>query len=80
VSEVSIQVRENGPYLIRGPFTIVDFEGTEFEVPAGSAVALCRCGGSTNKPFCDSTHSKIGFDAATRAVRAAEADGPNTES
>jgi CDGSH-type Zn-finger protein len=35
----------------------------------GEAVALCRCGGSTTKPFCDGTHSKIGFDAAERAVR-----------
>ncbi len=75
MSEVSIQVRENGPYLVRGPFTLVDAEGAEFALPAGSAVALCRCGGSTTKPFCDGTHSKTGFDAATRAVRQAETDG-----
>jgi len=66
---VSIKVREDGPYLVRGPFTLLDADGNEFEVPPGTAVALCRCGGSTNKPFCDSTHSKIGFQAAERAVR-----------
>jgi CDGSH-type Zn-finger protein len=38
-------------------------------VPEGEAVVLCRCGGSKTKPFCDKTHSQIGFEAAERAVR-----------
>jgi CDGSH-type Zn-finger protein len=64
-----ITVRENGPYLIRGPFRLVDADGAEYELPADKpAVALCRCGGSTNKPFCDGTHSRAGFAAAERAV------------
>ena len=64
-----ITVRENGPYLVRGPITIVDADGVQFDLPADKpAVALCRCGGSTNKPFCDGTHSKTGFAAAERAV------------
>ncbi len=78
--DVTVQVRLNGPYLVRGPFTLVDADGAEFTLPEGSAVALCRCGGSTNKPFCDGTHSKTGFEAATRAVRAEAADEPITES
>lgn len=69
---VTIKARENGPYLVTGPFTLTDADGTVYELPEGKAVALCRCGGSRNKPFCDSTHSKIGFAAAERAVRAAE--------
>ena len=68
---VTIKVREDGPYVVTGPFTLVDADGNEFELPAGKAFALCRCGGSMNKPFCDATHSKTGFQAATRAVRQA---------
>ena len=49
----------------------MDADGKEFPVP-GDRVALCRCGGSTNKPFCDGTHSKIGFQGAEKAVREAE--------
>ncbi|MBA2462425.1 MAG: CDGSH iron-sulfur domain-containing protein [Actinobacteria bacterium] len=79
MNEVTIKVRENGPYLVMGPFTLTDADGTVYELPEGKAVALCRCGGSTTKPFCDSTHSKIGFEAAERAVSAAEG-GESTES
>jgi len=70
MSDVTISVRENGPYKITGPVMIVDAEGVPFELPAGSAVALCRCGHSGNKPFCDATHRKIGFEAVETAPRA----------
>ena len=70
--QVEIKVRENGPYRVEGPFSLIDAEGRPFDVPPGKVIALCRCGGSTTKPFCDGTHSRIGFDAATRAVREAE--------
>jgi CDGSH-type Zn-finger protein len=70
VTDVQIQARENGPYLVSGPVTMVDADGTEFDLPEGKAIALCRCGGSTKKPFCDGTHSRIGFAAAERAVAA----------
>jgi CDGSH-type Zn-finger protein len=73
VDKVTITTRPNGPYLVKGPITIVDPDGKEFKVE-GDTVALCRCGGSTRKPFCDGTHSKIGFQAAEKAVR--EADQP----
>ena len=70
MDEVVIQVRENGPYKIRGPVTLVDTDGAEYDLSGkGKAVALCRCGGSTTKPFCDGTHSRTGFEAAERAVR-----------
>lgn len=68
-----IKVRENGPYRVQGRFLMVDADGTEFDAgEEGGVVALCRCGGSTTKPFCDGTHSRKGFDAAERAVAAAE--------
>jgi CDGSH-type Zn-finger protein len=70
---VTIRVRKNGPYVVDGEdVTIVDWDGRPY--PVGRLpVALCRCGGSTNKPFCDGTHSKIGFSAAEAAV------GPDAE-
>ncbi len=66
-----ITVRTNGPYLVQGPIRILDVNGNEFDVSGRDRVALCRCGGSVNKPFCDGTHSKMGFDAATEAVQKA---------
>lgn len=71
VAEVTITVRSNGPYKLVGPVTIVDPDGREFELPEGSAIALCRCGHSRNKPFCDASHRRVGFvadDTAPRAV------------
>ena len=76
--DVEIKVRENGPYRIRGPITVIDADGNEYDLAPyekNGTIALCRCGGSTTKPFCDGTHSKLGFDAATRAVRDAEDGG-----
>jgi CDGSH-type Zn-finger protein len=70
VSEVTIQVRENGPLKVTGPVTLVDAEGVPFELPAGTSFVLCRCGHSGNKPFCDATHRKIGFEAVETAPRA----------
>ena len=70
MEKVEIKVRHNGPYKVTGPVTIVDADGREYDLSdKGESVVLCRCGGSTTKPFCDGTHSKIGFDAAERAVR-----------
>lgn len=69
MDDVVVQVRENGPYKITGPVTIVDAEGREFVLPEGSAVALCRCGHSETKPFCDASHRRIGFVADDTAPR-----------
>ena len=66
--QTKITALDNGPYLMRGPVVVVDAEGNEFP-SRRETVALCRCGGSTTKPFCDGTHSKIGFRASQRAVR-----------
>ncbi len=66
--EIMITTLDDGPYLVKGPMKILDAEGNEFRVER-KTVALCRCGGSTTKPFCDGTHSKVGFRATQRAVR-----------
>ena len=71
MTDVAISVRENGPLKVTGPFTITDFNGVAFEIPPGSAVVLCRCGHSKNKPFCDTAHKAIGFEAVETAPRSA---------
>jgi len=63
---VTITIKNNGPYVVEGDFKLTDANGQE--IPAKKA-ALCRCGGSTTKPFCDGTHSKIGFQGAMSAVQ-----------
>ena len=66
---VTIKIRDNGPYLVEGDFQLVDAQGNPVPIVKR---ALCRCGGSTTKPFCDGTHSKIGFQGAIAAVEKKE--------
>ncbi len=65
----------NGPYLVRGPVAIVDQDGNTIETKR-RVVALCRCGHSQNRPFCDGTHKAIGFRAASGAAVPAEGPDP----
>ncbi|MDQ3556614.1 MAG: CDGSH iron-sulfur domain-containing protein [Gemmatimonadota bacterium] len=74
MADVVIKVNKNGPLIVDGPVRLVDSEGNEYRGLAGRKLALCRCGASINKPFCDGTHSKLGFAAAERAVREAEGE------
>ena len=69
--QTKITALDNGPYLVKGPVVVVDAEGNRFSAER-ETIALCRCGGATTKPFCDGTHSKVGFRAAERAVREEE--------
>jgi CDGSH-type Zn-finger protein len=64
--EVTITAKRNGPYIVSGPVMLKDAQGNLY--PAKDVIALCRCGASTTKPFCDGTHSKVGFQAAEEAV------------
>jgi CDGSH iron-sulfur domain-containing protein 3 len=63
---VSIQPSDNGPLLVRGPVHLVDAEGNEFPIRTRN-IALCRCGASQDKPFCDGSHRRIGFQSVVRA-------------
>jgi CDGSH-type Zn-finger protein len=63
---VTIQTIKHGPYIVKGEVELIDVDGNKF--PVEKRMALCRCGASTEKPFCDGTHSKIGFKAAEKAV------------
>ncbi len=67
----AITPTSNGPYHVKGSFRVVLPNGQELLTK--SEAWLCRCGGSSTKPFCDGTHSKIGFRGAEQAV--AEAEG-----
>ena len=58
----SIELRQNGPYLVKGLAELRDARGGK--LAAEPVMALCRCGGSAKKPFCDGTHKKIGFSSA----------------
>ena len=66
MSDVTITVKDNGPFLVQGDISILDPEGKELEAK-GKAIALCRCGASTNQPFCTGTHREIGFKSEVRA-------------
>jgi len=64
---ISITAKKNGPYVVSGDLgqlKVTDGDGNPYDLSGKQAVALCRCGGSANKPFCDGTHNKISFQAS----------------
>jgi CDGSH-type Zn-finger protein len=65
---VKITTRPNGPYLVEGDCELYDPAGNKVDTSNRPKIALCRCGASVTKPFCDGAHSKIGFQAAEAAV------------
>jgi len=56
----------DGPLLVRGPFRMIDQDGREIDV-GRRTVALCRCGKSRMRPFCDGTHKLVRFSAPSGA-------------
>ena len=88
MADVKITVSRNGPFRVEaapGSIEVVDAHGNAYDLSAKVkegklAFSLCRCGGSVNKPFCDGTHSKIGFQAAEAAVRATDQTQSSTTS
>lgn len=76
---INVTAKKNGPYLVTGDLSqlaITDAEGNRYDLTGKQAITLCRCGASVKKPFCDGTHSKIGFQAAEAAVRAEQGQTP----
>lgn len=65
MDDITIKVADNGPLIVTGSISMLDGEGNEYALER-SRVALCRCGRSSNKPFCDGTHAKIGFTSRAR--------------
>ncbi|HEY7354278.1 MAG TPA: CDGSH iron-sulfur domain-containing protein [Terriglobales bacterium] len=75
MAAVKITIRKNGPYRVEAPegsIELVDADGNKYDLTGKAAFSLCRCGASVTKPFCDGTHSKIGFQAAEAAVKKEE--------
>jgi CDGSH-type Zn-finger protein len=62
-----ILVRTNGPLVVEGEFALVDATEKAFGLGGRTKISLCRCGRSDNKPFCDGTHGKVGFQDASTA-------------
>jgi CDGSH-type Zn-finger protein len=76
VGPVTIRCRENGPLVVDLPILggvelrlrVIDHTGAEYPLPGHKrAVALCRCGSSDSKPFCDGSHKTNGFHGGTPA-------------
>jgi len=61
---IKIAVRPNGPYLIEGDCEVYDAAGNKIDTAGRQKIALCRCGQSASKPFCDGTHNKVSFQAS----------------
>ena len=62
-----IVVPDNGPLKIKGNFIIKDGKGQEYDLSGRTSIALCRCGASENKPFCDGNHRNCGFQSVVIA-------------
>ena len=68
MTAIEIKARENGPYKFPGTYTFIDENG-QVQVSTGTAMALCRCGHSANKPFCDGAHRQSGFEAPLMFIK-----------
>ncbi|MCA9061360.1 MAG: CDGSH iron-sulfur domain-containing protein [Planctomycetaceae bacterium] len=67
MSDVKILVKDHGPLLVTGVSSVTDAEGNQFNLNGKETFALCRCGASANRPFCDGAHKACGFESAERA-------------
>ncbi|HXX36645.1 MAG TPA: CDGSH iron-sulfur domain-containing protein [bacterium] len=69
MAEVRIVPTDNGPYQVKGTIELVDAAGNTWQTK--ETTWLCRCGHSSNKPFCDGTHKKVGFASVERTSKPA---------
>lgn len=64
---VEISVLKNGPLRVKGEVTLKDADGNAYDLKGRDAISLCRCGHSENKPFCDGSHNRKGFQHEPKA-------------
>jgi len=67
MADVVIKAREHGPFLVTGPVKLTDHLGNTFDTTGKENIALCRCGVSKNRPFCDGSHKTCGFQTSETA-------------
>ena len=65
--ETKIIVNNNGSLKVEGEFTVYDVDGNAFDLAGRNVISFCRCGHSENKPFCDGSHRKVGFQSQIKA-------------
>ena len=77
---ITIRLKRNGPYVIAAEqaadVTVVDVDGNVIVPEPGRSIALCRCGSSSTKPFCDRSHRESGFDGTTQWTGCFEVANP----
>ena len=69
----TIRLRKDGPYVVEGDVQVIDWNGVAC-TSERQPVALCRCGASSTKPFCDGTHRRIGFAGGPEAAPPSQLD------
>ena len=62
MTATKITINSNGNIRVEGDFEIVDPTGKPFGLAGRTTISLCRCGQSANKPFCDGSHNRVGFN------------------
>ena len=67
MSDTNIGVSNNGPLRVSGKFVIKDAQGNAYDLAGRETISLCRCGHSNNKPFCDGSHNREGFQSEVQA-------------
>ena len=72
MAEVSVRTMKNGPLEIKGEVEVLDHQGKSYTTKTGP-LYFCRCGQSGNRPFCDGSHMKNGFQAEEAASQQPEA-------
>ena len=64
MSDVTIRCRKDGPFIVTGDVTLTDHEGNAYDTSGRENIALCRCGATKKRPFCDGTHRQTGWEAS----------------
>jgi len=79
VADRRIIVRNNGPIRIEGDdIVLTDQDGKTYGLAGRTVISLCRCGQSANKPFCDGSHNRVGFQSQCQAVEMPPPPSPKT--